>query len=673
MTELSHPHLHPSRLHTLWVAAVCAALFTSCGAGGGAVETSGIPDPGGGGSSGGGSSGGGSGGGTGGGSGGGGSNGGGGGSNEPTGVELTPLNGLLVAGSVDGVFFPTETTYSLENHHSQTTSWSVQLSANWLQVDGPTEGTLAPGATVTVPFELDTSVVNNLTPGSYPGTIEFEISAEPTPLTRDVTLTVSPAQANANSTVGINLSPMTYHSTNWPFVDIFKASRPWTLQVSGSSSSEPVQLTDDGWVASLNANEQAITYMFVSAGENYPGGQYSVFYNGEGTLDFGMDATVLSSSPGSMILDVQPSNGILLRQTSTNPANPLRDIRIVMPGFENTYQSEPFHPLFLERLSKYRTLRFMDWGKTNNSELMHWADRTRPESAQQTVSSGVALEYMIQLSNTLHANPWICIPHLADDDYITQCATLIRDQLDPTLVCHIEFSNEVWNWGFQQAGYASQQGLILYPSAGLETSRHLYYSDRSVNVFNIFEDVFGPANMSRVRRVLAGQRGSTSAHTSALSHNDAYLKTDAYSIAMYFGNGLVGNVSAAEVATWSVDDMLDWCEESLSNNLNLAANTVALAASFGLPTITYEGGQHLVGYTDPVIRATYDAANRHPRMKTIYLTMLNGWQGAGGDLFTAFNSIMRYSGTGRWGVLEYQTQPRLEAPKYDALMQFIEM
>ena len=46
---------------------------------------------------------------------------------------------------------------------------------------------------------------------------------------------------------------------------------------------------------------------------------------------------------------------------------------------------------------------------------------------------------------------------------------------------------------------------------------------------------------------------------------------------------------------------------------------------------------------------------------------------AGGDLFTAFNSIMRYSGTGRWGVLEYQTQPRLEAPKYDALMQFIEM
>ncbi|MFT4515687.1 MAG: hypothetical protein ACI91B_004406 [Planctomycetota bacterium] len=645
MTEFSN-QTGPHRFYALWVAALSAALFVSCSSGGNAVESSEAPQPG---------------------------PGPGPGPGTQNGVTLSPGSNYEITGSTGGTFFPSERQYTLTNQRDSVLNWSVDTSATWLLVSGPASGTLTPGATAPIQIDVDVTAAASFAPDSYSGVISFMDADEATVLlTSNVDLTVLAAQPNASSTVGVNLSPVTYHSSNWPFVDIFKASRPWRLEVNGSSSSNPVSLTSDGWVAQLNANEEAVTYMFNWNGAIYPAGQYTVYYTGEGSLDFAGDATVLTSSPGEMTIFVQPNGGISMRQESTNPANPMRDIRIVMPGFENTYETEPFHPLFLQRLSQYSTLRFMDWAEVNNSEHSLWAERTRPETAQQTTDKGVAVEYMVQLANTLHADPWICIPHLADDDYVTQCATLIRDQLDPTLACHIEYSNEVWNWGFDQAIYCRDQGVLLWPLESPETARHRFYSQRSVQIFDIFESVFGSGNMSRVKRVLAGQRGSTSANTTALSWNDAYLKTDAYSIALYFGNGLVGNYPQATVATWTVDDMLDWCEANLALQLPAAANTMAVASSFGLPTISYEGGQHLVGFSNPVIRATYDAANRHPRMKTIYLSMLDGWTSAGGSLFTAFNSTMRWSETGRWGVLEYQDQPRIEAPKYDALMTFIE-
>ncbi|MGC8713809.1 MAG: hypothetical protein ACP5RH_15575, partial [Leptodesmis sp.] len=103
-------------------------------------------------------------------------------------------------------------------------------------------------------------------------------------------------------------------------------------------------------------------------------------------------------------------------------------------------QTHPFHPLFLDRLSQFNTLRFMDWGATNNSPLVNWADRTTINSATQASNQGVALEYMIQLANTLKINPWFNIPAEASDDYVRQFATMVRDQLDPSLRVYIEYS-----------------------------------------------------------------------------------------------------------------------------------------------------------------------------------------------------------------------------------------
>ena len=38
---------------------------------------------------------------------------------------------------------------------------------------------------------------------------------------------------------------------------------------------------------------------------------------------------------------------------------------------------------------------------------------------------------MVELANTLHANPWFCMPHQADDEFVRNFARTVREQLDP--------------------------------------------------------------------------------------------------------------------------------------------------------------------------------------------------------------------------------------------------
>lgn len=67
--------------------------------------------------------------------------------------------------------------------------------------------------------------------------------------------------------------------------------------------------------------------------------------------------------------------------------------------------------------------------------------------------------YFLQtaLANRVQQEPWFNMPHLATDDYITQFATLVRDNLASNLNVYVEFSNEVWNPMFEQHDYIIKQ------------------------------------------------------------------------------------------------------------------------------------------------------------------------------------------------------------------------
>ena len=68
----------------------------------------------------------------------------------------------------------------------------------------------------------------------------------------------------------------------------------------------------------------------------------------------------------------------------------------------------------------------MDWGATNGSPVVEWADRAHVGDVNYATPAGVPIEVMIDLANTLHVDPWFCVPHQASDDYVRQFAALLH-------------------------------------------------------------------------------------------------------------------------------------------------------------------------------------------------------------------------------------------------------
>jgi len=195
-------------------------------------------------------------------------------------------------------------------------------------------------------------------------------STTPTP-TPTPTPAPTPSPA-AHPALGTNLSAVADYSRELPFVDVFKMARPWISQGTGLPWGQGPALAVDanGWITSLQAGQWAETILLDNALDDqahYPTGQYTVLYDGEGTIAFDLQsAGIVSQTPGRMVVNVPAGgNGVYLMVTATNPANPLRNIRFIMPGYESSYVAQPFNPAFLQSVQSYKTLRFMEWGLTN--------------------------------------------------------------------------------------------------------------------------------------------------------------------------------------------------------------------------------------------------------------------------------------------------------------------
>ena len=304
----------------------------------------------------------------------------------------------------------------------------------------------------------------------------------------DKTITAS-FEANSTSpslALGTNLSGVCDWLTDWVFVDQFKMARTWVTQNVAnwdwdSGKEAEIPLDANGWPTQVpftaSDGSQQIVHTVMPAPV---AGDYTVLVDGTGEIVFkGATAadTYISPAGGTnnrYIITVpsgkEGPTSLFMDIRQSLAADPIRNIRVIMPGFESTYQTQPFHPLYLQRLEPFTCLRFMDWGSTNGSPLVSWDQRTTPASYTQTRAEGVALEYMVQLANTLHKDLWICIPHQVDDDYVTQAADLLRDTVDPSLKIYLEYSNETWNWAYPfsiQTGYAQDQGQAL----GLDSDR----------------------------------------------------------------------------------------------------------------------------------------------------------------------------------------------------------
>jgi len=477
--------------------------------------------------------------------------------------------------------------------------------------------------------------------------------------------------------LGINLAGPADWNTELPFVDVFRMSRPWISQRKGApwGKGPELQLDEYGWVKRLEPDCYAESPLCTISGGHYPSGRYLVIYDGRGRLDFWNAASIVRSEPGRIVIDVDSSRGgFFLRLMETDPADYVRNIRVIMPGFENKYRDNPWHPVFLNRWKDAACLRFMDFMHTNGSKISRWEDR--PTLRHATFSKkGVALELMIDLCNRLDADPWFCMPHRADDDFVLNFAAMVERRLDKDLKVYIEYSNEVWNGQFAQSRWAGEQGRKLGFAEKPWEAAWRFTAHRSVQIFRIWQKVFGGAK--RLVRVLPSQAANPYVSERVVEWQDAYRHADALAIAPYVSFNIRpgGNPSVEEVAGWTVDQVLDYvASSSLPRAIEWIGKSKAVADRYGLKLVAYEGGQHMVGVAggenNETLTRLLHEANAHPRMEGIYGRYFQAWQKAGGDLFCYFSSVGRWSKWGSWGMLQYYDDDPAQSPKYVAAMRW---
>lgn len=483
--------------------------------------------------------------------------------------------------------------------------------------------------------------------------------------------------------LGINLAGPADWNTELPFSDVFRLSREWISQREGAAwgKGPALALDERGWLKRLEPGCWAETLLCTIEGGHYPAGDYRLLHDGRGTLEAAGAARAVASAPGRMTLRVDPAKGaIFLRLRATDPADPVRNIRVLMPGSERRAPADPFNPSFLARWKGVACLRFMDWMQTNGSPVARWADRPRPDDAT-FCARGVPLETMIDLANRLRADAWFCMPHRADDDYVRRFVAVVKRRLDPRLTAYVEYSNEVWNAGFEQHRYAEQRArdLGLGPAERPWEGAALFYARRSLRIFDIWREALGPGG--RLVRVLAWQAASGPYWTDGmlLGREGVAGRVDALAIAPYVSMIVPARsddpkeLTAAQVRGWTVERLLDHVERAaLPESVRWIREQKRVAAKHRLTLIAYEGGQHLVGVgggeNDEALTRLLLAANAHPRMGAIYERYLDAWQREGGGLFCHFSSVSAWSKWGSWGLLQYADDPPARSPKFAAVM-----
>lgn len=477
---------------------------------------------------------------------------------------------------------------------------------------------------------------------------------------------------------GINLSHIPSWTPSWPFVDAFKIRRPWLsspLDRSVWDDGQPISTDTDGWVNSILPGQLIHTLIYDNAQGHYPSGRYVVLYEGQGQLNLRGDAQIVSDTPGRMEVDITPTNGgIHFEVLTTDPQDHIRNIRLIMPGFEDTYQEHPFHPAFLESLSSFDVIRFMDWQNTNGTWNHDWTMRPELNDAGFSLGLGVPIEIMVDLCNELDADPWFCMSHLFDDTYVDNFASVVASRLEPERTVYVEHSNEVWNSIFNQYQYAVQRSAELGIPGGDDFQRAMrYHSQRSVEIFDLWDDHF---NQDQLVRVMGGWQVNTWVTEQLLDWNNAFEHTDVFATAPYFGGSLgVGN-NPNQTLQMTPDEIIDVCLEDIAaQRIRTSAQITTLEQYDGVDLVAYESGQHIVGVggqwtNNAELTALFHEVNRHPRMYDAYIDDISGWNEIGGGLMTAFASCQTPSRYGSWGLLEYQDQPLSEAHKMRAWVDF---
>jgi len=421
-------------------------------------------------------------------------------------------------------------------------------------------------------------------------------------------------------------------------------------------------------------------------------GTYKCSFTGQATLahiegDFVIQNQVYNSGTNTTTFDIVVSppaagHGVMILQFTNTKRTPtsatntgLTNLKIMYPGY-TIDTTQTFTTAFLNCLTSadFSTIRFMDFRSTNNSEPTYpattaWLQRKLTTDAGQGPIppigklDGGAWEYVVQIGNAAMMDIWINVQLSATDDYVTQLATLIKNNLDPSLNVYVESSNEVWNGIFGQYNYNVAQ------ASALGITEHQNHARRTVRLAQLFESVFGVGSLNnRVRVMLCSHAPMLEWWVDDImlpyiNTNYGPPKNYIYAIARqtYFGgtgaNG-GGTYTVAQLLTNAHNDITSQITET-SGNYAGRLQWVQKAAAWQLVggACSYEGGPDYGG-GDTTNIANRILCNRDAGMKTEWKYNLDeGFFALGANIAMQFTLTSGYHRYGTWGLTDDVTNP----------------
>jgi hypothetical protein len=533
-----------------------------------------------------------------------------------------------------------------------------------------------------------------------------------------------PARPTNAYNLGMNAPSLNYYNNVAIYADM-------ALAIAGNNGP-----WDNGNVAAPLDGTGAPTVAATSAvTADYPTGNYTVTWDGTGSISISGGPTI-GAVTTTMTGSVQHNTATMSFQqklsTQTSAAwyplkatPPITNIHI-MADPSLAFASGMFMQDFATRMHPFTTLRFMEALNTNGNLVQNWSQRTWPsQGSRANRPQGMAYEDIIALANAFGVDVWVNVPALATDDYVCRLARLFKygeqgdmsnsacsttapaqspttTPLAPQSKVYFEYSNEVWNWGFQQTediycmvwgmpdktesgkycdvtAPTSAMGVADLANTSIAWSTNTYAKATQFSVFltkrvsDITRSVFGCTSGQGCQAQIV--MNVQAAYAAEVDPGFALLKStygsvssiiDFMAVAPYF------NIADYNTAT-SVDAVFAGLDATLVTSADAGSDTIASwlgadlaeANMYGLPIIAYEGGQGLNGQTN---ETTWLAAENDPRMYQAYLTYFAVWDSLIGrsHLFNHFDYAGSAGSYGEWGALINQDDPGSQ--KWDALL-----
>jgi len=525
--------------------------------------------------------------------------------------------------------------------------------------------------------------------------------------------------------VGMNLSGIADWELGFPFRNLMWGARLWMTRNVHSdgpwdtAAIDRIAMDRDGYPLELPQKvtglEQPQAVFTLLPNVRTPG-RYVLLYEGQGDFAGVANTKILTRSDGRLLLEMKHARGDLdnpnpeqlegICITGSRRGDHIRNICIVALADEDVNLAlDPFLPEFIEFCRPFHALRFMDWMNTNGSLEKDWAHRKQRSfytmvgaggdadriygdgvpASQYLLSGGVAIEICIELCNRLEIDAWFNVPHRATDEYIEHFARLVKDKLNPRLKVYCEFSNEIWNGSFIQYSWMMKNETAALP---LEANGFNPWVDKLHHqgkdhpertgvlfrrCFAIWERIFAGADRGRMVSVCAVQHEWLDTAHRTLKYCMEHGGVDALAPAGYVAPG------QSEYAHWkkrgaalTADEVIaDLQHAFVRDTSKWTRDMGALARSFNVGMLVYEGGQHVQpeGQQELPYMPALMAAQKHSGMYDLYMQNLRLHQEMGCKLFCAFSSVgkqgMRW---GSWGHAEHYGQPLSDTPKLRALL-----